>query len=255
MTAPAAVIVKPVSPAVERAMPKSMISAWSSASTMMLAGFRSRWTTLASCAAASPETTCRAIPKRAPDGHPALARQDGRQVGTLDVRHRDVLDAVDLAEVVNADDVPVSDLPGEQQLALEPLLDLPRGGRVRHGLRADDLDRNRDFQLLVPRLVDRSHAASAEQADDVVAAAELLADMEWAGRGEGLVAGSTRRARGGNRGCVAGVAEARRDVATRRLRARGDSPWRHSGLAWRRRRTQDNVRQWARRRYRNGRTA
>ncbi len=61
MTAPATVIVKPVSPAVDRAMPKSMINAWSSASIMMLAGFRSRCTTLASCAATSPDATCLAI--------------------------------------------------------------------------------------------------------------------------------------------------------------------------------------------------
>jgi len=82
--------------------------------------------------------------------HPALAREDAGQVGALDVRHRDVLDAVDLAEVVDADDVPVRDLPGEQQFPLEPLLDLLGGRRIRHRLRADDLDRDRDFQLLVP---------------------------------------------------------------------------------------------------------
>ena len=49
------------------------------------------------------------------------------------------------------------------------------------GLRADDLDRDGDFQLLVPRLVDRAHAADAEQADDVVAAAEFLAHLERVG--------------------------------------------------------------------------
>ena len=155
-----------------------MISAWSSASIMMLAGFRSRCTTSASCAATSPAATCRAIDRARGDRHPALAAQDAGKIRALDVRHRDVLDAVDLADVVDADDVPVRDLAGEQQLALEPPLDLLRGGRVRHGLRADDLDRDRDFQLLVPRLVDRSHAAGPEQADDVVAAAELLPVLE-----------------------------------------------------------------------------
>ena len=54
-----------------------------------------------------------------------------RQVRALDVRHRDVLDAVDLADVVNADDVLVGDLAGEQQLALEPSLESSAGGRVR----------------------------------------------------------------------------------------------------------------------------
>ena len=41
-----------------------------------------------------------------------------------DVRHRDVLDAVDLAEVVDADDVLVRDLAREQQFALEAPLEL-----------------------------------------------------------------------------------------------------------------------------------
>ena len=41
-------------------MPKSMISASPSAPSMMLAGLRSRWTTPASCAATSPDTTERA---------------------------------------------------------------------------------------------------------------------------------------------------------------------------------------------------
>ena len=52
--------------------------------------------------------------------------EDGREVRALDVRHRDVLDAVDLAEVVNADDVLVRDLAREQQLALEAPLDFSR---------------------------------------------------------------------------------------------------------------------------------
>ena len=46
---------------IERAMPKSMIRASSSAVTMMLAGFRSRCTTPAACAAARPEIIERAI--------------------------------------------------------------------------------------------------------------------------------------------------------------------------------------------------
>ena len=57
----------------------------------------------------------------------ALLAQDRRQVAALDVRHRDVLDAVDLAEVVNADDVLVRDLTREEQLLLEAPLDVLRG--------------------------------------------------------------------------------------------------------------------------------
>ena len=48
-------------PPVDRAMPKSMISASPSLPIMMFAGFRSRWTTPAACAATRPDTTDRMI--------------------------------------------------------------------------------------------------------------------------------------------------------------------------------------------------
>ena len=59
---------------------------------------------------------------------PAACRRVGEswQVVALNERHRDVLDAVDLAEIVNADDVLVGDLPRQQQFLLEPLLDVRR---------------------------------------------------------------------------------------------------------------------------------
>jgi len=130
------------------------------------------------------------------EGHPALAGQDRREIRAVDVRHRDVLDAVDLANVVDADHVPVGDLAGKQQLALEPPFDVLCNDGVRHGLRTDDLDRNRYVQLLIPRLVDRSHAARPEQADDAVAGAEVLADLKRARRVEVVLAGSGDRAGG-----------------------------------------------------------
>jgi hypothetical protein len=52
-----------------------------------------------------------------------LTLQDGREVVPLHVGHRDVLDALDLAEVVNAHDVLVRNLAREQQLVLEALFD------------------------------------------------------------------------------------------------------------------------------------
>ncbi len=51
----------PVGVPVDRAMPKSMISTLSSSLIMMLAGFRSRWTTPALCASTRPATTDRAM--------------------------------------------------------------------------------------------------------------------------------------------------------------------------------------------------
>ena len=52
--------------------------------------------------------------------------------------------------------------------------------RVRADLRPDDLQRDGDAELVIPRLVDRAHAADAEQPDDVVAGTERLAGGERA---------------------------------------------------------------------------
>ena len=107
---------------------------------------------------------------------PSRLRSD-RQVVALDVRHRDVLDAVDLAEVVNADDVLVRDLARQQQLLLEAPLDRPRRRRDRCAASGRITFRaTGDAQLGVPGLIHGAHAADAEQPDDVVARAELLAD-------------------------------------------------------------------------------
>ena len=196
-------------------MPKSMISACSSSPAppiMMLAGFRSRWTTPASCAASSPPAIWRASRSARADRQLAVAPQHRRQVVALDVRHRDVLDAVDLAEVVNADDVLVRDLAGEQQLVLEALF-RRRQRDAAPPVRANHLQRDRDAQLRVPGLVDRAHAADAEDPDDVIARAERLPDPERPRGFERRRAhfGGSRRA-GGRRG--AGGFRSLRSVGT-----------------------------------------
>ena len=163
----------------DRAMPKSMISASPFASTMMFAGFRSRWTTPALCAATRPATTSRAI--RMTSGtarRPSRLRSVARS--SPSTKHRDVLDALDLAEIVNADDVLVGHLTGQEQLPFEPALDFRRRRGIRHDLRTNDFDRDGDAELGIPRLVDRAHAADAEHADDVVARAETFARLEHA---------------------------------------------------------------------------
>ena len=101
-----------------------------------------------------------------------------RQVRAVDVRHRDVLDAVDLAKVVNPDDVLVGDLAREQQLALEAALDIPRGDRIGRDLGADHLHRDRHAQFRIPRLIDGAHAADAEHFDDVIAGPKCLPNRE-----------------------------------------------------------------------------
>ena len=105
--------------------------------------------------------------------------QDRREIRPLDVRHRDVLDAVDLAEVVNADDVAVSDLPCEQQLLFEAPLDVLGRGGVSRDLGANDLQRDRDFQFGVPCLIDGAHPADAELLQNVIPGSELLPNREW----------------------------------------------------------------------------
>ncbi len=105
--------------------------------------------------------------------------EDVGEVLAFDVRHRDVLDAVDLSQVVDADDVRMRHLPGEEQLTFEACFD--RGGRAGIGdrIRPNDLERERDFELGVPRLVNGPHPANAEQSDDSIPRAEELAHLEW----------------------------------------------------------------------------
>jgi hypothetical protein len=52
-------------------------------------------------------------------------RGDRRQIGALHIGHGEVQRPANLAEVVDPDDVRVSDLARELQLALESLLELP----------------------------------------------------------------------------------------------------------------------------------
>jgi len=133
----------------------------------------------------------------------------------FDKRHRQVLDAVDLAEVVNADDVLVRDLAGQHQLALEARLELLRRGRVRLRRRADHLDRHGDAELVIEGLIHGAHAARAEQLQDRVARRDLLPGLERA------IAGAQRRTR---RGTFEGRGDVRRADGARfgRPRRRGD---------------------------------
>src|SRR6185436_20795332 len=95
-----------------------------------------------------------------------------------DERHRDVLDAVDLAHVVNAYDIAVRHLPRQQQFLLEAPLDVAHGDRIPGDLGPHHLHRHHHAQLGVPGLIHGAHAADAEQPHDDVAGAELLTDVE-----------------------------------------------------------------------------
>ena len=114
-------------------------------------------------------------------GEPAFFLEQRRQVRSLHVRHRDVRDAVDLAEIVDANHVLVRDLAREEKLALEAALEGLGGLGVVGVWRPDDLHGDRDLEHLVPGLIDRAHPAGAEQPDDVIAGAEIVADDERTG--------------------------------------------------------------------------
>ena len=73
--------------------------------------------------------------------------QDGCEIRAFDVRHRDVLDAVDLAEVVDADDVLVGDLAGEQELLLEATLDVMRSVGIVRRFGPNDFQCDGDVEL------------------------------------------------------------------------------------------------------------
>ena len=72
---------------------------------MMLAGFKSRWTTPALWAEINPATVPRAMLKARGNRKLAFLFQNRREIRSLDEGHRDVLDAVDVTEIVNANDV------------------------------------------------------------------------------------------------------------------------------------------------------
>ena len=131
-----------------------------------------------SCAAASPATTCRAIEQRARHREFPVAAQHVGERLPFDEGHRQVLDALDVADVVNADDVLVRDLPREHELALEAKFEIARRRRVRLRGGPDHLDGDADAQLVIERLVDGAHAAGAEQFEDRVARADLIAGAE-----------------------------------------------------------------------------
>ena len=99
---------------------------------------------------------------------------EGTQVFTLDVLHRDELHALRFAQVIDADDIPMSDLRGEDQLLLEALDD----GGVSGVFAANRLQGDGAVQLDVPGFVDGPHAAFAEQRDDFVSLPQQIASLK-----------------------------------------------------------------------------
>jgi hypothetical protein len=163
-----------------RAIPKSVSNACCSPSISTLAGFRSRCTTPAACAAASPAQICLAI-ARALDWQLAVGAQQAREILAFHVRHREVLDRAEFPEVVDANHVRMGDLAGQPQLTLESLFQLLHVERMGPFINPDDLQGDRGPERLIPGLVHGTHPSDPERADDGVAAAELVPGSEYSG--------------------------------------------------------------------------
>ena len=86
------------------ASPKSSTLTVPSGRSLMLAGFRSRWTMPCSCAASSASAICLAIGSASSSGI-APARDPLRQVVALDQFHHERVDAVGILEPVDRGDV------------------------------------------------------------------------------------------------------------------------------------------------------
>ena len=129
--------------------------------------------------------------------HGAVPFQPLAQRLAVDVGHRDVGDPVALAEIVDAKDVLVGDLAGEQDFSSESFADLG----LLEQFRPDDLQRHVALQSQVAGPVDDPHPALAQYRGDLEAVAEH-------GPGLHLEARSwRRRGLGGtyDRGCFGGV--------------------------------------------------
>ena len=143
---------------------------------------------------------------------PPDAAQQRREVLAVDVLHREVRPAVDLADVVHAADVLVGDLARDAHLVVELREARGIGG---DGL-GQELQRHGLVEAQVVGAVHLAHAAASEQADDAVAVVD-----DGAGREAPTVTG---RQRGGRRvarraaraAAEAGRAELRRQIGGRR---------------------------------------
>ena len=108
----------------------------------------------------------------------SFASQQGREVLTIDILHRQELDAAGFAEVVNAQDVFVSDVAGELDLALESIEDRRMAGEIE----ADHFQGDVAVELAIAREINLTHTALAEPLHDVVALAEVRPFLDAAAK-------------------------------------------------------------------------
>ncbi len=112
---------------------------------------------------------------RSPPGFELAVRaENALQIPAVDEVHRDELNAIELCQIVNADYILVSNLPGENQFLLEAAQDF----RILGQARTDDLQRDDAIQLQVAGLINRAHSALADPPHDLVSIREHSADFE-----------------------------------------------------------------------------
>ena len=157
-----------MSDAPARAMPKSVTFARPSASTITLCGLRSRWMTPRRWAKRAARRICDRQVDRARRVQRRLVLDDLLQRAAVEELHRDVVGAVPLAAVVDADDVLVLEAGGAGGLAAEALDELLVLGEAA----VEHLQRDLAPELEVLGAVDVGHPAGAEALDDPVAAVD-----------------------------------------------------------------------------------
>ena len=144
-------------------------------------------------------------------GSCALAGQPLAQRLALDVRHHVVEQAVDVARVVQRQDVRMVQPGGDVDLAEEPL-PADRGG----DLGVEDLDRDAAVVLLVLGQVDRGHPAAAQQARSPRTRRSVSPPPERTCRATHETSGAASAAAGWSRKSAArSVASSRRSTSPR----------------------------------------
>lgn len=160
--------VRTVASGIARAIPKSMILASPLPSIITLAGFTSRWIRPTPWAAASARHSDSVMARARRMGESPFFSEDLLQGVPLDVLHRDPVDPVVGARVVDGHHVRVVEPSGGLRPSLEPS-DEPL---ILHEPRREDLHCHRPSQQTVGSKVDRGHAAATDLGSDLVAAGE-----------------------------------------------------------------------------------
>ena len=101
--------------------------------------------------------------------------QQGLEVGAVDVAHRDEQPAIDLAGVVDGDDVRVVEARRQPRLVQEPLAE----ALVLREALGQHLERHRAAQTHVAREVDLAHAAPSDPLPDLVDAEHGPFERVW----------------------------------------------------------------------------